>query len=570
MKKDEKSTNKLAKKKEAATKKVSDITSRLAELEFSDTEYETAEEEVAELQTSITDLNQRINTLTVKLRGMSFEYSDPVRGFDRSKVKGIVANLIKVKDPKNATALEVAAGGKLFQVVVDDAITGKALLDRGKLKRRYTLIPLDKIRARHVPGPAKERAEAIARSFNTFATPAIDLVEFDEELRVAIEYVFGGTIVVGDQKAAQQICYATKTRTITLQGDVYEPSGTVSGGSKGQLGTTLVQLLELSSAKQDLGVKVPMLKNMETKLKAMKASATSSSKFKQQLNVAKSELEAMEKHMSQTVYGHLTERRDSFQSDIQSAEDEIVEMTAKQVEKWNLFETLQEQEGELTQQREQRLANIDNDVKLARNEVEEKSKFARDAESQLQTLSFELENLKVEHKLAVATLTSARDSMNKAVQLESQTQILVDDVKTQYDESCEELSVLEGRLAICSAKISELKKSKAELERKVEAIRLDTKKIALDISRIHKQRHSAEKVVATLMKRHAWIETEQEAFGIVGGDYDFNGINATALKNQLADMKGEHDSLVRPQLYDSPFISRYRRSPRRLTRRSWE
>lgn len=544
MKKDEKSTHKLARKKEAATKKVSDIKSQLAELEFSDTEYEAVEVEMAKLQASVTELNDSINTLTLKLRGLSFEYSDPVRGFDRSKVKGIVANLIKVKDPTTATALEVAAGGKLFQVVVDDAITGKALLDRGKLKRRYTLIPLDKIRARNVPGPAKERAEAIARSFNTTATPAIDLVDFDEELRVAIEYVFGGCIVVGDQKAAQQICYATKTRTITLQGDVYEPSGTVSGGSKGELGKTLAQLRDLSSAKHELSVKMPQLKNMEGKLKAMKTSATSSSKLKMQLNVAKSELEAVEKHMSQTVYGHLTERRDAFVLEIQAAEEEVVAMTAKREEKWQLFETLKEQEGELTQERELRLANIDVDVKSARDQMEKTSKSANEGKSRLQTLSFELENLKNEHQAAVTALAVAQDAMNEAVKKESQSQILVDDIKTQYDESCEALANLEEKLTSCSAKISELKKSKAELVRKAEAIRLEAKKIGLDITRIRKQRQSAEKAVATLVKKHAWIESEMEAFGVVGGDYDFTGINSSELKNQLTEMKSEYENLV--------------------------
>jgi chromosome segregation ATPase len=33
-------------------------------------------------------------------------------------VKGLVAELINIKDPQATTALEVAAGGKLYQVVV--------------------------------------------------------------------------------------------------------------------------------------------------------------------------------------------------------------------------------------------------------------------------------------------------------------------------------------------------------------------------------------------------------------------------------------------------------------------
>jgi structural maintenance of chromosome 2 len=74
------------------------------------------------------------------------------------------------------------------------------------------------------------------------AQPVIELVGFDEEVRSAVEYVFGSTIVVDGMKAANQICDATKTRTVTLEGDVCDPSGTISGGSKNQLGTTLTKL----------------------------------------------------------------------------------------------------------------------------------------------------------------------------------------------------------------------------------------------------------------------------------------------------------------------------------------
>jgi len=57
----------------------------------------------------------------------------------------LVANLIDLKDPNTAIALEVTAGGKLYFVVVDNEQTGKLLLNKGNLKRRVTMIPLNKI-----------------------------------------------------------------------------------------------------------------------------------------------------------------------------------------------------------------------------------------------------------------------------------------------------------------------------------------------------------------------------------------------------------------------------------------
>ena len=61
-------------------------------------------------------------------------------------MKGVVAKLVRVKDPANATALEVAAGGKLYQVVVDTEATARALLSKGQLRNRVTIVPLNKAR----------------------------------------------------------------------------------------------------------------------------------------------------------------------------------------------------------------------------------------------------------------------------------------------------------------------------------------------------------------------------------------------------------------------------------------
>ena len=84
-----------------------------------------------------------------RLAATDFSYSDPVPNFDRSKVKGLVANLIDLdaSNFKSSTALEICAGGKLYNVVVEDEKVGSQLLERGKLRKRVTIIPLNRINA---------------------------------------------------------------------------------------------------------------------------------------------------------------------------------------------------------------------------------------------------------------------------------------------------------------------------------------------------------------------------------------------------------------------------------------
>ncbi|GMI31834.1 hypothetical protein TeGR_g11636, partial [Tetraparma gracilis] len=187
MKKEEKAAATLNAKKSQCATKVDKLQKQLGSLKFSEQHESELYERKRSLETKHSNLGEKCETLEATLAGrLSFNYSDPSRGFDRSKVKGLVAKLVQVASRKDATALEVVAGGKLYQVIVDEAATGKAILAHGKLKKRVTIIPLDKISSRGVSPQAASLAANMASKMGTTATPAIELVGFDEEVRTAM------------------------------------------------------------------------------------------------------------------------------------------------------------------------------------------------------------------------------------------------------------------------------------------------------------------------------------------------------------------------------------------------
>lgn len=135
---------------------------------------------------------ERVDALNSQLAALDFQFRSPAEGFDRSRVKGKVARLLRVKEPAAATALEVLAGGKLFQLVVDTEQTGKALLKNGELKQRVTIIPLNKVQT---SSASSEKQAAAATASNGAATLALSLVGYDTEVAAAMKYVFGGGFV---------------------------------------------------------------------------------------------------------------------------------------------------------------------------------------------------------------------------------------------------------------------------------------------------------------------------------------------------------------------------------------
>lgn len=101
------------------------------------------------LQKRVQELQGEADAIKRKVANIDFNYADPTPSFDRSKVKGLVANLFTLpeKNSHAGTALEICAGGRLYNVVVDSAETGSQLLEKGKLRKRVTIIPLNKISA---------------------------------------------------------------------------------------------------------------------------------------------------------------------------------------------------------------------------------------------------------------------------------------------------------------------------------------------------------------------------------------------------------------------------------------
>lgn len=61
---------------------------------------------------------------------------------------------------------------------------------------------------------------------------ALSLVGYESDLRKAMEYVFGSTLVCDTLDNAKKVAFDKQvmTKTVTLGGDIFDPQGTLSGG----------------------------------------------------------------------------------------------------------------------------------------------------------------------------------------------------------------------------------------------------------------------------------------------------------------------------------------------------
>ncbi|HIK14475.1 MAG TPA: chromosome segregation protein SMC [Leptolyngbyaceae cyanobacterium M33_DOE_097] len=143
---------------------------------------------------------------------------------DLPGVCGLVAQLGRV-DPRYQLALETAAGARLGNLVVEDDSAAAAGIELLKQKRagRATFLPLNKIqRARSLNvGALRQLSGCVDYAFN--------LIEFDDRYRDVFAYVFGNTVVFENLHDARR--HMGDFRIVTLDGELLETSGAMTGGS---------------------------------------------------------------------------------------------------------------------------------------------------------------------------------------------------------------------------------------------------------------------------------------------------------------------------------------------------
>ena len=155
-------------------------------------------------------------------------------------IHGPVAQLGEVED-RHRLALEVAAGARLGQVVVDDDRIAARAIELLKSRRagRLTFLPLNKIRASGGSGSAAfaRGARPGGDSGAGLIGRAVELVRFEPVYDQVFAYVFGDTLVFSDLASARQ--QLGRSRAVTLDGELLEKSGAMTGGSFSQRSSSL-------------------------------------------------------------------------------------------------------------------------------------------------------------------------------------------------------------------------------------------------------------------------------------------------------------------------------------------
>ena len=139
----------------------------------------------------------------------------------------------------------------------------------------------------------------------------------------------------------------------------------------------------------------------------------------------------------------------------------------------------------------------------------------------------------------------AEKALKEAKDAENEIQIEAGEMKSLYEEVKRNLDDITQKISTCSVELKKLNKEKGKVVKAMETAGLESKKLTLKLSKYQKERANSQKVVEVMLKKYSWIEAEKSAFGIPGGDYDFNAVNPDTMSNQLNNLKNEQNNLAK-------------------------
>lgn len=368
-----------------------------------------------------------------------------------SGVCGLVAQLGKV-DPRYQLALEVAAGARLGHLVVEDDATAAAGIEILKQRKagRATFLPLNKMQPGRLPRDS-------VRSLPGCVDYAIHLIEYEPKYQDVFTYVFGTTVVFATLADARR--HLGQYRIVTLEGELLESSGAMTGGSLSQRSTLHFGTVDTSESAEvrELRARLQEIEQVLSHCIAKIEQATQLTKQQsqeliearqqyreQQLQVERLEAESARLETSCNQLSPLLEqnrqelataqtRRQQLDATLPALDQEVTHLRqalaqleqAQAHSEWHQIQSaLRNQEAELSQR--------ELDLRALEQRLQDLTNQKLRAQEKIQTGQTQLQEIR----------TQQAGQLNQLVSLSDQQ----DRLQTQIDQTKEALAVLEQRL----------------------------------------------------------------------------------------------------------------------------
>ncbi len=378
---------------------------------------------------------------------------------------GVLANIISVPS-EYETAIEMCLGASLQNIVTDTEEDAQKLVEHLRKNNlgRASFLPITSVKGKKVENIKGKKIGVIGI--------AADLVKFDKKYEQIILNLLGRTVVVDNMKNAINIAKENNYsfRIITVEGDVINPSGAITGGS---VAKKTVNILGRSRE----------IETLEKELKKLKEKIQKSEKDKEKY-VNSSEdiiekIQALEKQLQETDITYATEKQRVISI------DENIEQIQKRIEKLkqekNRTAESQKETVASKEANEKQIENMNNQNEEDQKIIDEFSNANKDSQKYIDDLNFDITNLKIsvssfnESEVSIQEITEmiqkeiethSKNKENKKLQIENadkENEIL----KTEIEDTKQAIEKIKSKVSNSGDAIGKLKKERIEKNEKL-------------------------------------------------------------------------------------------------------
>ncbi len=430
-----------------------------------ETEYDQCRRSLSELQEQYSEQRRHCQVAAAKaesLRNLAERYEgygNSIRRVMEARnhypgICGVVADLIQVEKCYE-TAIETALGGSIQNIVTDTEQTAKELIGYLKKNRlgRATFLPLDAISVRD-----EFRQQSVLREPGIIGL-AENLIRTEPRYQKIFEFLLG-KIVVADtiehaMKAAAK--YKRSFRIVTLEGDLLNIGGSMTGGAFKNNSNLLGRNRELEELEQTIVSEKSKLKVLEQK----------GNEAAQAAKLAEAELSKVREQAQQAALLE-TEARMNYASAKKRIEEVLAGREQTVIEMRLLEQSVQNTSGSL-QTEKRRINELDRELEQIKAQESEERKAIEAAGGRKEQLAKEQQEFE---------LTLVRLAQSDSFLLENLKRI-----ENEEEKSCQETARLKEEMTVfagaAAEKEREIRQAKDQILRLTEQSEAEQKGLEL-------------------------------------------------------------------------------------------
>ena len=297
----------------------------------------------------------------------------------KSGVEGVLANLISV-DNKYQTAIEMALGGVLQNIVTDNEHTAKKLVEHLRKNNlgRASFLPISSVKG--------SKIDKIKGHYNGLIGVGSELVKCDKKYQQIISNLLGRTVIVDNMDTGIQVAKNNNYgfRIVTLKGDIISNSGAITGGS---VATKTVNILGRSNEIESLAKEIVDLKNKLQEVTKNKE------KYENSISGVINKSEELDEKLNEINIVYATEKQKMV------AIEQNIEKAATRLEKLKKEnENIKNMKSEILKNKEEKFAQIDvldKETSELNAIIEQFGLLNKDNQKYIDDLNFDITNLRI-------------------------------------------------------------------------------------------------------------------------------------------------------------------------------